>query len=56
MGKRFPLVYFDNQREGAFCKLCVKRSINDAQLLAFSEGVFINVPFSNCKKNSRKRR
>lgn len=50
----FPWLYFDVQRNGAFCKLCEKRAVNDSVLLTSTGGVFIKTPFNNFKKALRK--
>ncbi|KAL4119988.1 hypothetical protein QTP88_012738 [Uroleucon formosanum] len=46
----FPWLYFDVQRNGAFCKLCEKHAVNDSVLLKSTGGVFIKTPFNNFKK------
>uniref|UniRef100_A0A2S2PJ55 Zinc finger protein n=1 Tax=Schizaphis graminum TaxID=13262 RepID=A0A2S2PJ55_SCHGA len=45
----YPWLYFDNQRFGAFCKLCEKHVINDSALFASSRGIFVKTPFQNYK-------
>jgi len=50
MGNEFPWLYFDVQRNGAFCKLCEKHAVNDSVLLTSTGGVFIKSPFNNFKK------
>ncbi|CAI6357068.1 unnamed protein product [Macrosiphum euphorbiae] len=46
----FPWLFFDVQRNGAFCKLCEKHAVNDSVLLTSTGGVFIKTPFNNFKK------
>jgi hypothetical protein len=43
-------LYFDVQRNVAFCKLCKKHAVNNSVLLTNTGGIFIESLFNNFKK------